>query len=66
MNPRTVRLLLVMSAFIVASAVLGDDAQLRRMGQAISDWFGGGDDSSQLLRPSEPAQAPLGSSAPQR
>ena len=31
--------LIVMSALVLASAVLGDDAQLRDIGQAISRWF---------------------------
>ena len=34
--------LLVMSALVVASLVLGDDAQLRHVGQSISGWFAGG------------------------
>jgi hypothetical protein len=31
--------LILMSAFVVASAVLGDDAQLRDVGQTIGRWF---------------------------
>lgn len=31
--------LIVMSALVVASAVLGNDAQLRSVGQSISGWF---------------------------
>ena len=38
--------LLVMSALVVASLVLGDDAQLRHVGQSISGWFAGGGDSA--------------------
>ncbi|HKO91440.1 MAG TPA: hypothetical protein VJU61_09830 [Polyangiaceae bacterium] len=44
--------LLVMSALVVASLVLGDDAQLRRVGQSISGWFGGRGHSSEMLRTS--------------
>jgi hypothetical protein len=63
---RFVLALTVMSALVVASAVLGDDARLRDVGQAISRWLTGRGDSSQMLRPSEPASSPAGSSAPQR
>lgn len=45
--------LIVMSALVVASALLGDDAQLRKLGQSISDWFGGREPVEFL--PSEPA-----------
>ena len=33
--------LIVMSALVVASALLGSDAQLRSVGQTISNWFSG-------------------------
>jgi hypothetical protein len=46
--------LLVMTALVAASALLGDDAALRNMGQSISDWFSGRD-SVQMPRSSEPA-----------
>ncbi|HTV23466.1 MAG TPA: hypothetical protein VMG12_32475 [Polyangiaceae bacterium] len=50
--------LMVMSALVVASALLGSDAQLRSVGQSISDWFTGRDTSSQLPHPGEPAIGP--------
>jgi len=46
--------LMVMAALVVASALLGDDAALRNLGQSIGDWFSG-DDAVQMQRPSEPA-----------
>jgi hypothetical protein len=50
--------LVVMTALVVASAVLGDDAELRGIGQSISRWFTGRDDSFETLRPAEgPAEA---------
>jgi hypothetical protein len=49
--------LLVMSALVVASMVLGDDAQLRHVGQSISDWFAGRGDSAELLRATESPSA---------
>ena len=42
--------LLVMSALVVASVMLGDDAQLRHVGQSISGWFSGGNDSTPALQ----------------
>ena len=45
--------LMVMSALVVASAVLGNDAQLRNVGRSISDWFTGRSASSEMLRSSE-------------
>lgn len=42
--------LLVMSALVVASLMLGDDAQLRHVGQSISRWVTGRDDSAEMLR----------------
>jgi hypothetical protein len=58
--------LMVMTALVFASAMLGDDAQLRSVGQTISGWLTGRDDSFQTLPPVAPATAPSGSSAPQR
>lgn len=59
--------LLVMTALVIAAAVLGDDAQLRSVGQSISGSLTGRDDSFQTLPPVVPATAPAsGSSAPQR
>jgi hypothetical protein len=59
--------LMVMSALVVASAVLGDDAQLRHIGQAISGWITGRDASLQTVSPAQSSQpAAAGSSAPQR
>jgi hypothetical protein len=59
--------LMVMTALVVASVALGDDAQLRSMGQAVSRWFTGRDNSFQTLQRAEPTQASaLGSSAPSR
>jgi len=37
--------LMVMTALVVASAALGDDAQLRSIGQSVSGWFTGRDAS---------------------
>jgi hypothetical protein len=56
--------LMVMTAIVFASAVLGDDAELRSAGQAISRWLTGRDESFQTLPPVVPAPAPAGSSAP--
>lgn len=53
--PRLALTLLVMSALVVASLVLGDDAQLRQLGQSISGWFTGKDNSAETLRAIEPA-----------
>lgn len=47
--------LMVMLALVAASAMLGHDSQLRSVGQSISDWFTGRNESSQTARPSEPA-----------
>jgi hypothetical protein len=59
--------LLVMTALVVAAAVLGDDAKLRSVGQSISGSLTGRDDSFQTLPPVVPAPAPAsGSSAAQR
>ena len=59
--------LLVMTALVVAAAVLGDDAQLRSVGQSISGSLTGRDDSFQTLPPVVPAPAPASvSSAAQR
>jgi hypothetical protein len=33
--------LIMMSAFVAASALLGNDVQLRSVGQAVSGWFTG-------------------------
>jgi hypothetical protein len=56
-----------MTALVIAAAVLGDDAQLRSLGQSISGSLTGRDDSFQTLPPVVPATAPAsGSSAPQR
>jgi len=46
--------LIVMSTLVIASALLGDDAQLRQLGQSIGDWFSGRD-SVEFSPPSEPA-----------
>jgi hypothetical protein len=49
--------LIAMTALVVASALLGDDAALRNLGQSISDWFSGSDAvPMQMQRPSERAQ----------
>jgi hypothetical protein len=59
--------LLVMTALIVAAAVLGDDAQLRSVGQSISGSLTGRGDSLQTLPAAVSATAHAsGSSAPQR
>jgi hypothetical protein len=51
--------LMVMTALVVASAALGDDAQLRSVGQAVSGWFTGKDSSFQTLQqPAAPVRAP--------
>jgi hypothetical protein len=55
--------LMVMAALVAASAVLGDDAQLRSVGQSISGWLTGRDDPFQTPTPVVPAS---GSSATQR
>jgi hypothetical protein len=55
--------LMVMAALVAASAVLGDDAQLRSVGQSISGWLTGRDDPFQTPAPVVPAS---GSSATQR
>lgn len=53
--------LMVASALAVGSALIGNDAQLRSVGQTISDWFAGKAASSLM---SEPAPAPaIGPSA---
>ena len=49
--------LLLMSALVVASVVLGDDAQLRHVGQSIGAWFTGRGDSAEMLRTIEPPPA---------
>lgn len=49
--------LLVMTALVVAAALLGDDAQLRSMGQSISGWLTGRNDSVQTSPPVLPAPA---------
>jgi hypothetical protein len=43
--------LLVMTALVIASALLGDDAQLRGAGQSIGRWLTGRDSSFETLRP---------------
>jgi hypothetical protein len=59
--------LMVMTALVVAAAVVGDDAQLRSVGQSISGWLTGRDDSFQTPPSVVPATVPAsGSSAPQR
>jgi hypothetical protein len=55
--------LMVMAALVAASAVLGDDAQLRSVGQSISGWLTGRDDPFQTQTPVVPASR---SSAAQR
>lgn len=50
--------LMVMTALVVASAALGDDAQLRSVGQSVSRWLTGKDNSFQSLPPAAPARAP--------
>lgn len=47
--------LMVMTALLFAVAVLGSDAQLRRVGQSISDWFGGTSGASLPARPIDPS-----------
>lgn len=47
--------LMVMTALVVASAALGDDAQLRNIGQSISSWLTGRDTNFQTQQPVEPA-----------
>jgi hypothetical protein len=49
----------VMSAFVVASAMLGDDATLRNVGHTLSRWITGGDESVQMQRPSQPPSSPV-------
>jgi hypothetical protein len=50
--------MMVMTALVVASAAMGDDAQLRSVGQAVSRWFTGKDNSFQTLQPAAPVVAP--------
>jgi hypothetical protein len=50
--------LIVMSAAVVASAVLGDDAELRATGQSISQWFTGADRKLEAFPLSDPARHP--------
>jgi hypothetical protein len=59
--------LMVMTALVIASALLGDDMQLRGIGQSISRWVTGKDTSFEALRPA-PAVKPsrAESSTPQR
>jgi len=47
--------LIVMMGLVVASALLGNDADLRKVGQSIGDWFSSRD-SVQMPRPTAPAQ----------
>ena len=60
--------LIVMSGVLVAAAVLGDDAQLRAAGQAISGWFQGPErplESFPLVEPTLPSgSAPCAAPAP--
>jgi hypothetical protein len=56
--------LLVMSALVLASVLLGDDAQLRHVGQSIRGWFSGEDDSAELLRSIESRPSPSADSTP--
>jgi hypothetical protein len=58
--------LVVMTALVVASAVLGDDTQLRGIGQSIRSWFTGRDDSFETLRPVEAAKPPAPASSTPR
>jgi hypothetical protein len=59
--------LIVMTALVLASAVLGDDTQLRGIGQSISRWVTGRDSSFETLRPAAAAKpAASKSSAPHR
>ncbi len=50
--------LLLLSAAVVASAVLGDDAELRAVGQSISRWIDGGPRSFEAFPVGEPAETP--------
>jgi hypothetical protein len=56
--------LLVMSALVVASVLLGNDAQLRQVGQSISGWFTGRDGSAERLRAIESRPLPSADSTP--
>jgi len=56
--------LLVMSALVLASVVLGDEAQLRQVGQSINRWFSGEDDSAEMLRAIESYPSPSADSTP--
>jgi hypothetical protein len=56
--PKLALALIVMSAGLVATAVLGDDAELRAAGQAISGWFAGPSGSLEAVPTFEPAQHP--------
>jgi hypothetical protein len=58
--------LLVMSALVVAAAVLGDDARLSTVGQSIRSWLTGRDDSFQSLQPMVSATTSTSGSAAQR
>jgi hypothetical protein len=58
--------LVVMSALVVAAALLGDDAKLRDIGQAISRFGTGRGDSFQTYRASDPSSPAVSSPAPQR
>jgi len=57
--------LVVMSAAVVASLMLGDDAQLRAAGQSISRWLTGNDRALQAvpLAPASPPAAAEGEAA---
>jgi hypothetical protein len=49
--------LIVLSAALAASLMLGDDAELRAAGQAISRWFTGEKSSIETSAPVDPANA---------
>jgi hypothetical protein len=56
--------LMVMTALVVASAALGDDAKLRGIGQSVSSWLTGRDTSFQTLQPNQPVESGTAPAAP--
>lgn len=50
--------LMLMAAMLVASAVLGDDAELRALGQALAAWVAGGEPTIEVFPLNEPTHAP--------
>jgi hypothetical protein len=54
----------VTSALVLASVVLGDDAQLRHVGQSINRWFTDEEDSAGMLRAIESRPSPSADSTP--